>query len=430
MAVEAIMNPALFVVIILAIALVFFLTGVVSLSATALFVCMSLYLGGVIDGKTALKSFASENVMIIAGLGIVGEAMFRTGAASKIGIVLRKVAKSERILVFWLVVGSGILSGFLSNNGCAALLMSLTLGICLSTNFRRCKLIYPIAVGVNFGGGITTVGSNSTLYLRGVLEELGNGQSMAFFELAPISLILIFVCAVFLSTVGFNLLPEESVNELDPSYAKEPDYSAIPAWKRKVATIVFAGTILGMCFENQIGISVGMTALIASTVILLTGLLTEKEAFRAIPMTSILMYACMVPVSAAMENSGATEIMAAFMERTLGNVASPLVIILLIYAVVVPLTNIMSNSATIIMLTPVALAIAASLGMNPKAVLMTLRMAGTIAIATPIANTPTTMAAEPGGYSFMDYIRPGIPLTIITIIISIVYIYVAYPIYL
>lgn len=430
MAIEAIMNPALFVVLILGIALVFFLTGIVSLSATALFVCMSLYLAGVIDGKTALKSFASENVMIIAGLGIVGEAMFRTGAASKIGIVLRKVAKSERILVFWLVMGSGILSGFLSNNGCAALLMALTLGICLSTNYRRSKLIYPIAVGVNFGGGITTVGSNSTLFLRGVLEELGTGQTMSFFELAPICLILILVCAVFLSTVGFDLLPDTAANELDPSYAKEPDYSSIPAWKRKAATVIFIATILGMCFEKQIGISVGMTALIASTLILMSGLLTEKEAFHAIPMTSILMYACLVPVSTAMDNSGATEIMAAFMQKTLANMNSPLAIILLIYIVVVPITNIMSNSATIIMLTPVALAIAASLGMNPKAVLMTLRMAGTIAIATPIANTPTTMAAEPGGYTFKDYLKPGIPLTIITVVISIIYVYLAYPIYM
>ncbi len=430
MAIEAIMNPALFVVIILLIALVLFMTGIVPLGATALFVDLALYLAGIIDGKTALKNFASENVMIIAGLAIVGEAMFRTGAASKIGILLKKVAKSERILVFWLVIGSGIISGFLSNNGSAALLIALTLGICLSTNYRRCKLVYPIAVGVCWGGGITTVGSNSTLYLRGVLEELGTGQSMSFFELAPICLILTLISAVFLSTVGFKLLPEEPNNELDPSYAKEPDYSAIPSWKRVLAMIVFVGTILAMCFENQIGISVGMTSLIASFIILATGLLTDKEAFRAIPMTSILMYACMVPVADAMTTSGAADYLVVFMQNVLGGVNNPLYIILLIYAVIVPITNIMSNSATIIMFTPVALAIATSMGMNLKAILMTLRMAGTIAVATPISMTPTTMAVEPGGYSFKDFLRPGIPISIISIIVSIIYMYIAYPIYL
>ena len=118
------------------------------------------------------------------------------------------------------------------------------------------------------------------------------------------------------------------------------------------------------------------------------------------------------------------------MQNTLGNIHSSLIIILLIYLIIVPITNVMSNSATIIMFTPVALAVAAAFGMNPKAILMTLRMAGTIAVATPIGLPAATMAVEPGGYSFKDYLKPGIPLTIITILVSIVYIYIAYPLYL
>lgn len=430
MAIEAIMNPALFVGIVMVIALFFFATGKIPLAATAIFVDLALYLSGIIDSKVALKNFASENVMIIAGLAIVGEAMFKTGAAAQIGLALKKVAKSERVLVFWVVIISGVISGFLSNNGSAALLMALTLGICSTAHFRRSKLMYPIAVGVCFGGGITTVGSNSTLYLRGMLEDLGTGQTMSFFELAPICLILIVVSAVFLATIGFSLMPEEPHNELDPAYTKEPDFSAVPAWKRTASMIVFIMTILAMCFENQIGISVGMTSVIATFVVMALGLLTDKESFKAIPMTSVIMYACMVPVATAMDNSGASAYLVTFMESILGGINSPLLVILLIYAVIVPITNVMSNSATIIMFTPVALAIAASMGMNPKAVLMTLRMAGTIAVATPISMTPTTMAVEPGGYTFNDFLKPGIPLSIITMIISMVYIYIAYPIYL
>jgi sodium-dependent dicarboxylate transporter 2/3/5 len=184
-----------------------------------------------------------------------------------------------------------------------------------------------------------------------------------------------------------------------------------------------------MCFEKQIGISVGMTALIATFVIVATGLLTDKEAFRAIPMTAVLMYACMVPVSKAMVTSGASKYIVAFMQSLLGGTDSSLIVILLIYAVIVPLTNVMSNSATVIMFTPVALAVAASMNMNPKAVLMTLRMAATIAVATPISMTPTTMAVEPGGYRFVDFLKPGIPICIITMIISLIYIYFVYPIH-
>ena len=430
MAIEAIMHPALFVTIILVIGLALFISGKIPIPATAAFICLSLFLAGIIDSKTVLKNFGSANAMIVAGLGIVGDAMFRTGAAAEIGVFLKKVAKSERALVFWLVVFSGIISGFLSNNGCAALMISLTLGIAVATKYRRCKLMYPIAVGVCFGGGITTVGSNSTLYLKEILEQQGNGQTMSFFELAPICLILIFVSAVFLSTIGFGLMAEKPNNQLDPSYAEDMDYSMVPKWKKTAAFIIFAFTILAMCFEDRIGIPVGITAMLAALACVVCGLMTEKEAARAVPLSAIVMYCCMVPVSDAMEKSGATEVIVNFMQNTLGSNASPLLIILMIYLVAIPITNVMSNSATIIMLTPVVLAVATAVGMNPKTALMTLRMAGTIAIATPIGLPATTMAMEPGGYTFMDYVRPGIPLSIITIVITVVYMLAAYPVHL
>lgn len=209
--ISVLMNPAYYVFLVLAAALGLFITEIIPITATALFVTLSLYFAGIINAKEALASFAGQNVMIIAGLGIVGEALLKTGAAAKMGQIFEKAAKTERKFVFFLVIGSGLLAAFLSVNGCAALLISLVLGICESTNFRRCKVMYPIAIGVCLGGGITTVGSSSTLYLEKILGDLGTG--MAFFELAPISFILLFVSGLFLSTVGFNLLPEHPNNE-------------------------------------------------------------------------------------------------------------------------------------------------------------------------------------------------------------------------
>lgn len=430
MAISAIMNPALFLMIVLLVGLFFFATGKIPIPATSAFICLSLYLGGLISAKTVLNGFGSANVMIIAGLGIVGDAMFRTGAAADIGIFLKKLAGSERKLVFWLVVFSGIISGFLSNNGCAALMISLTLGIAVSTGYRRCKLMYPIAVGVTFGGGITTIGSNSTLFLKEVIEGLHNGQEMGFFELAPICLLLTFASAIFLSTIGFNLMPEAPRNVLDPSYGAATDYSKIPSWKKKVAFVIFFCTILGMCFEKQVGIPVGIMAIIAAFACVACHLMTEKEAAHAVPLSAVCMYAFMIPVAKAMESSGASKIIVSFMQNNLGNEATPVLIIAVIYLIALPITNIMSNSATIIMFTPIVLAVSSAINMNPMASLMTLRMAATIAVATPLGLPATTMAMEPGGYNFMDYVRPGIPLTIICVLITVVYMYCAYPFYL
>lgn len=429
MLIANIMNPALFVVLVLAVALVLFMTEVIPVTATAMFVSLSLCLAGVIDAKTAIGSFAGDNVMIIAGLGIIGEALFKTGAAAKIGTLFEKVAKTERVFVFCLVIGSGILAAFLSVNGCAALLISVALGICQSTSYRRCKLMYPIAIGVALGGGITTVGSSSTLYLQNLLSEMG--IEMKFFELAPISIILLVVSALFLSTIGFNLMPEVPNNEDRFTFNEnKADFSKVPKWKPTLALAILVVTFLAMYFSKNLGISVGIIALLAAFVVIASKLITDKEAIRAIPMSAITMYAFLVPISAAMENSGASEMLANFLRDHAGGITSPLLVILVIYIIAVPLTNIMSNAATIIMLTPITIAVSQSLGLNPMSTLMTVRMAGTLAFLTPIGFIPMTMAIEPGGYSFKDYVRPGIPLTIITIVICIAYFYIAYPMFL
>lgn len=429
MAIETIMNPALFVCLLMVVALILFITDIIPISATAMFVCVALCVSGILDSKAALKNFASENVMIIAGLGIIGEAAFKTGAAAKIGILLKRVAKTERAFVFWLTIISGIISGFLSNNGAAALLISLTLGICTSAKLRRCKMMYPITVGAIMGGGMTTVGSNSTLYLKEVLEGLGNGQSMSFFELTPICLILILVSAVYLSTVGFNLLPESPRNEADSVENNEEDFSSVPRWKPALSVAVLVGTVLAMYFEKQIGISVGFTALIGALIVVCSRLLSEKEAVRAVPLKAIVLYAAMVPVSAAITESGAGDMLSGAAQSILGTTSSALVVLLFIFLVTVPLTNCMSNSVTIIMICPVALAVAQALGMDPKATLIAVRLAGTISLATPIAWPGAAMAVEPGGYNFMDYVKVGLPLSAIMIVVSIVYLCVAYPLW-
>lgn len=424
------MSQSIVVLLIVAVALVLFVTEIIPLPATAMFVAVACYFSGAIDAKEAFKSFGSTNVMIIAAMAIIGEAMFRTGAAAQIGVVLKKVAKTERTFVFAITIVAGIISGFLSNTGCAALLIALVLGICTSTGFRRCKLMYPIILGCCFGGGITTVGSNSTLFLKQTLEDMGNGQTMTFFELAPLSLILILISAIYISTIGFNLMPDTPRNEMDSSYGASEDFSSVPSWKRILSYGILLFTIVLMYFEDKIGINLAVTAVIGAWLAVVFKLVTVKEATRCIPISGIMIYACMVPVSSALENSGAAQMIADLSMKFLGGVTNPVVVICFFFLFIIPVTLCMSNSATVYLFAPIALTIAGTLSMNPKAVMICIRMAATMAIATPIAMPANSMAVEPGGYNFMDFVKPGVLLTIITTIVSIAYISIMYPPYM
>ena len=423
-------DPAILVLLIIVAALVLFITEWIPLPATAMAVAVSFYLIGVVDANTALKSFSSSTAMIIASMAIIGEAVFQTGGADKIGHLLTKVGTNERQLIFAIIMFSGIMSGFLSNTGAAALLIALILGMCSSTGMKRSKLMYPVIVGCCFGGGITIVGTTSGPFLKETLESLNIGETMGFFEFAPLSLLLLVIAAVYMSTIGYKLLPDVPRNEdSNPVNAsvKEDDFSGVPKWKMILSLCLMVGTFLGMIFEKQIGIPLHFIAILGALIAVCARCITVKAATRAIPISGIIIYAAMVPVADAMTNSGAADLVANASLNILGSLNSPILILCLIFLIITPITNFMSNAATIILFTPIALIVAESLGIGPKAILIAVRFAASIAIATPVAMSANSMAVEPGGYKFMDYVKPGLPRTFICVAVSIIYIACFYP---
>ena len=423
-------DPAILVLLIIVAALVLFITEWIPLPATAMAVAVSFYLIGVVDADTALKSFSSSTAMIIASMAIIGEAVFQTGGADKIGHLLTKVGTNERQLIFAIIMFSGIMSGFLSNTGAAALLIALILGMCSSTGMKRSKLMYPVIVGCCFGGGITIVGTTSGPFLKETLESLNIGETMGFFEFAPLSLLLLVIAAVYMSTIGYKLLPDvprnEDSNPVNASVKKD-DFSGVPKWKMILSLCLMVGTFLGMIFEKQIGIPLHFIAILGALIAVCARCITVKAATRAIPISGIIIYAAMVPVAVAMTNSGAADLVANASLNILGSLNSPILILCLIFLIITPITNFMSNAATIILFTPIALIVAESLGIGPKAILIAVRFAASIAIATPVAMPANSMAVEPGGYKFMDYVKPGLPLTFICVAVSIIYIACFYP---
>lgn len=420
---------AIAVLLILLVGIVLFVTEIIPLPVTAMSMCVAFYLTGAVDASTALAAFSSGTAMIIVCMAIVGEAVFKTGGAAKIAHVLTKFADSERKLMFVTVLFSGLMSGFLSNTGAAGLLIALILGISLSTGMKRSKLMYPVIVGCCFGGGITIVGTTSGPYLKEALEGLGTGMTFSFFEWAPLSLILLVASAIYMATIGYKLLPDVPNNEgsYDAASLQTADFSDVPAWKTWLSIGVMVLTLIGMIFEKQIGIKLHFMAIIGAIIVVATGCLTVKQASHAIPTSGLIIYAALVPVAKAMTNSGAADLISNAAQTLFSSVGSPLLIVILIFLFVTPLTQFMSNAATIILLTPIALLVSSALSINPKAMLTAVRFAASIAIATPVAMPANSMAVEPGGYRFRDYLRPGLPLTLICVVISVAYIAIFYP---
>lgn len=122
------MSPTTITLIFLAFAVVMFVTEKIPLAVTSMIVCIGLVITGVLNVNDAFSGFINSNVILFVAMFIVGGALFETGMANEIGSLVTKFAKSERGLIVAIMVIVGVMSGFLSNTGTAAVLIPVVIG--------------------------------------------------------------------------------------------------------------------------------------------------------------------------------------------------------------------------------------------------------------------------------------------------------------
>ena len=169
-----------------------------------------------------------------------------------------------------------------------------------------------------------------------------------------------------------------------------------------------------------------VASLLAALAVVLGGALTMDEAYDSIDWKTIILVAAMIPLSTAMENVGLVDVIASLIQTTLGSV-SPLAVLAGLFVVTSVMTQVLSNTVTTVLLAPVALTIASSMGVEPRAFLMSIAVAASLAFATPIGSPVNTLVMTPGNYRFADYARIGIPLIGIGFILAVIVLPILFP---
>ncbi len=426
------MTEATITLIILAAAAILFVTEIIPLAVTAISVAVALNLTGVLDEKEAFSGLMNSNVILFAGMFIVGAALFETGVAKKIGDSVTKLAgKSDKVLIISIMALAAGLSAVLSNTGTTAVLLPVTIAIAASAGYSRSKLLMPLALAAGLGGIITLVGTPPNLIVKGALEKAGLG-TFSFFEFAWIGIPLTIAGIIYMATIGYKLTPDRKV-EMDEEEVKNAvkadagNVKEVSSTKQMISVLVILGTVLAMVFEKQIGVKLHVSAVMGALILVITGVLTDKQAYRAIDWTTIFLFAGMLPLAAALDKTGAGKQIADVVIGFIGKDASPYVITGGLFILSSGLTQFMSNTASTALLAPIGIAIAQGLGADPRAVLIAIAVAASCAFATPVGTPPNTLVFGPGGFRFMDYVKVGLPLIVISFILSVVLVPLIWP---
>jgi solute carrier family 13 (sodium-dependent dicarboxylate transporter), member 2/3/5 len=418
------MSPITITLIILAFMTVMFVTEKLPLAVTAMLSTILLVLTGILDPNEAFAGFVNSNVILFVAMFIVGAALFQTGMASKVGSIVTKFAKTERQLIFSVMLVVGLLSSVLSNTGTAAVLLPVVIGISAKSGFRRSRLLLPLIFAAAIGGNISLIGAPGNMIANSAMQQL-DGSSFEFFEFAKIGIPMLIGGIIYFVTFGYKLLPDRETEE--EYEAKEKDYSDVPKWKQNTALIVMIATVLAMVFEDQIGIKLYISGAVGALILVITGVMSEKQAYQSIDMSTIFLFGGTLPMATALEKTGAGAYIANNVASLLGSNPQPIVMLIVLFLVSCVMTNFMSNTATTALLVPIGVSIAQSIGADPKAVLVAIVIGGSCAYATPMGMPANTMVYGPGGYKFNDYVKAGLPLILVSFIISVVLIPIFYP---
>ncbi|MGB5511061.1 MAG: SLC13 family permease [Woeseiaceae bacterium] len=194
---------------------------------------------------------------------------------------------------------------------------------------------------------------------------------------------------------------------LTPLGQKPPDTRRAP---------LAAAIMLGVVITVMLGYApISIAAVIGCTIMVLTGCLNMEQAYRAIDWRAIFLIAGMLPLGTAMQDTGAATYLADQVMNLLGD-AGPWPVIMGLYILTAMATMIIPTAALVVLMAPIVLSAMADMGLAPETAMMAVAMAASASFTSPISHPANILVMGPGGYRFIDYLKVGVPLTIVVFV--------------
>ncbi|MET0974496.1 MAG: SLC13 family permease [Leifsonia sp.] len=506
------MTDSALTLIILALAVIAFISGRVPTGLVAIGVSLALLATGVIDLQQAFAGFADPAVVLIAALFVVAEGLDGTGLTAWAGQQLvQRGGGDPRKLTILVMLVVALLAALISVNGAVAALLPVVVVIASRISVQPSKLLLPLAFGAHAGSLLTLTGSPVNVLASEAAEE-ATGRSFGFFEFAVAGLPIVVGSVLLAVLLQRFLIPERTPATMPRDLSDQArvllrDYPRIapaspddrlidatsgvaevlvPPRSAMVGQTVFAGMVTesgdlvilavqraGEPLETRdITLQVGdvlvlqgdwdaldanladpevvvvddpnairrqaaplgrrawtaltilvlmvvalatgvfppaVTGLLAAGAMVLTRAVTVERAHRSISWTTLLLVAGMIPMSTAITQTGTAETIATGLIGIVGD-SGPLLVLAALCVVALVFGQLISNTATALIILPIAVSVAVELQVSPLPFLMAVAVVSAAALLTPVATPANLMIQGPAGLRFGDYWKFGLPV--------------------
>ncbi len=420
------MSDAGVTLLIFALSVALFVVDVLPMGLLVFSVPVALYFAGIIEAKAIFAPLVGQSIILVVAMSVIGAALFKTGMAERIGDRLFRFCPGERSLIFMVTLFSGTVSSFVSNTGTVAVLIPIVMGVAATHGIRPSRLLIPLTAGATVGGNISVIGSPGNLIAKETIEKFSSGtMSVTFFEYAKIGVPLLLATALFMAILGPRLLPARDSQEVGKYAARKSSRIDARGWFTLAVLLGSVGCMVAADYVKALP-PMHITACVGAMAVVLFRVITQKEAFAAFDMQAVFLLSFMTPLGHAMRDTGAADSIARAVV-SLADGHGPILLMAILWLTVWGLTQVMSNTATCALFCPIGWSIAQTLGADPRAVVIAVLMASSVAVCTPLAIPANSMILVPGTLRFKDFLRPGLALSAVAFVLSMLLLPILYP---
>ena len=413
---------------------------VVALSGAAF-----LLMTGVVRPVEVQSAFASPAIIALASLFVIAYAMELSGlldAGIRLVVSLCKRIGSAGL---WILIAlSGAASAFLNNTPIVVLAAPVVRDVAKSLGRSpKCYLI-PLSYAAVLGGCCTLIGTSTNLLVNDMAAVAGQPR-FGIFEITPAGLMVAAAGGLYLMLFSSRLIKtgdgkvpagvEEATHQAEnfrePGLAgglvgsAEPfaEETSLRPWAALVSSLVFVGVVTLAALNVA---PIAACAFAGAVMLILLRVISANEAYSGLRPEVLMLIAGMVVLGIALDETGlagnATTMLIGSMDGM-----SPLLALIILYGATLFATEILSNATVAVLFTPIAVSIAEAFAVSPRPFLVAVMLAGSAAFATPFGYQTNVIVYQMGGYNYLDFVKVGIPLNIITWVVGVIAIRMYFP---
>ncbi len=431
--------------------------GRVRADVVALTGAAALLLLGVVRPVEVQSAFASPAVIALAGLFVIAYAIELSGL---LGLMIRQATRlATRVGAggIWAVIAMcGSFGGFLNNTPVVVLAAPVIRDVAQSLKLSPKRFLMPLSHVTVLGGLLTLIGTSTNLLVNDMARNAGQ-PVFSLFEITPVGLCIAVVGGLWLFFVGarqlgrsvaadeaeqarlaeleeekrkaeaarrrrilpFNLprLGEARTNDDGSGDAHLGDVALFGAADRPFdmrRALISLGVFIAVVATAGLGLApIAAAAFAGAVALILLKVITPEEAYAGLRPEILLLIAGMVVIGISIEVTGLAAAGAGRLIEVL-RPFGPLVGLIILYGVTLFATELLSNATVAVLITPIAVALAESFGVDPRPFLVAVMMAASAAFATPFGYQTNVLVYQMGNYSYLDFMKVGVPLNLVT----------------